>query len=138
MNARRYLKPGWMQRKVGNALAPLVRPALVWKLTVPARRSGRERVVPVAVLEHDGDRYLVSVYGASDWALDLRSAGQARLSRRGHEEHVGVVEVAVADRAPVIAAYQARYGNMPHAAAAFRALPDAADHPTFRIVAAPA
>jgi hypothetical protein len=63
---RRYLKPPWMQRHVGNRLAPRFRPSLISKLSVPGRRSGRTRTVPVAVLEHEGERYLVSYRGESD------------------------------------------------------------------------
>jgi hypothetical protein len=42
-----------MQRHVGNRLAPVFRPSL---LSVAGRRSGRTRTVPLAVLEHEGER----------------------------------------------------------------------------------
>jgi hypothetical protein len=57
---RRYLKPPWMRRHVGNRIAPLFRPSLLWKLSVPGRRSGRWHTLPIAVLDHHGERYLVS------------------------------------------------------------------------------
>jgi hypothetical protein len=132
--SRRYLKPRWMQRHVGNRLAPLFRPSLVSKLSVPGRRSGRWHTLPIAVLDHEGERYLVSVRGASDWALDLRASTKGRLATRGQVEEVSVVEVPVTDRAHILDAYQARYGKLPTVAALFRALPDPADHPTFRIL----
>ncbi len=122
-----------MKRNVGNRLAPLFRPSLVWKLSVPGRRSGRWRTLPIVVLDHNGERYLVSVHGESDWALDLRASRSGRLTERGHVEEITVVEVPVPDRAPLIEAYTARYGKMPGVAATLRALPDPADHPTFRI-----
>jgi hypothetical protein len=62
MSARRYLKPPWMQRHVGNRLAPLFRPSIVSKLSVEGRRTGRIQTVPVAVLELEGERYLVSYH----------------------------------------------------------------------------
>jgi hypothetical protein len=136
MNRRRYLKPPWMQRNVGNRLAPLFRPSLVRKLSVPGRRSGRWHTLPIVVLDHNGERYLVSVHGESDWALDLRASHSGRLTQRGHVEEITVVEVPVPDRAPLIEAYTARYGKMPGVAATLRALPDPADHPTFHITAA--
>lgn len=136
MTRRRYLKPPWMQRHVGNHLAPLFRPSLVRKLSVPGRRSGRWHTLPIVVLDHNGERYLVSVHGESDWALDLRASHSGRLSNRGRVEEISVSEVPVPDRAPLIAAYAARYGKMPTVAATLRALPDPADHPTFRITAA--
>lgn len=135
MSRRRYLKPPWMQRHVGNRLAPLFRPSLLWKLSVPGRRSGHWHTLPIVVLDHNGERYLVSVRGESDWALDLRAALSGRLTKRGRDEEITVVEVPVPDRAPLIEAYLARYGKMPTVAAILRALPDPADHPTFRIIA---
>jgi hypothetical protein len=124
-----------MQRNVGNRLAPLFRPSLVWKLSVPGRRSGRWHTLPIVVFDHAGERYLVSLRGESDWALDLRASSSGRLTRRGHSEEIEVVEVPVPDRAPLIDAYAARYHKLPTVAATLRALPDPADHPTFRIVA---
>jgi hypothetical protein len=122
-------------RDVGNRLAPLFRPSLVSKLSVPGRRSGRWHTLPIVVLDHDGERYLVSYRGESDWVLDLRASNSGRLARRGHVEEITVVEVPVPDRPPLIEAYRARYGKVPTVAATLRALPDPADHPTFRIIA---
>jgi hypothetical protein len=134
MANRRYLKPPWMQRNVGNRLAPLFRPSLVQKLSVPGRRSGRWHTVPIAVLDHIGERYLVSYRGESDWVLDLRASNSGRLIRRGQVEEISVVEVPVADRPPLIEAYTDRYGKMPTVGSTLRALPDPADHPTFRVI----
>jgi F420H(2)-dependent quinone reductase len=135
MSRRRYLKPSWMQLHVGNRLAPLFRPSMVWKLSVPGRRTGRRHTVPIVVLDHDGERYLVSIDGESDWAIDLRAARSGRLTTRGHSEEITVAEVPVADRPSLLEAYADRYGKMPTVAARLRSLPDPADHPTFRIVA---
>ena len=94
----RYLKPPWMQRKVGNRIAPLFRPSLISKLSVPGRRTGRWQTVPVAVLEHGGERYLVSYRGESDWARNLRAAGGGRLTSRGDSEVISVIEVPAGER----------------------------------------
>lgn len=135
MSTRRYLKPPWGQRHIGNRLAPLFRPSMISKLSVPGRRTGRWHTVPVAVLEHEGERYLVSYRGASDWALNLEASKTGRLSRRGRaEENITVEEVPVAERAPLLEIYTERFGRMPTVGATLRALPDPADHPTFRIV----
>jgi hypothetical protein len=133
MTRGRYIKPPWMQRNVANRLVPLLRPSIVSKLSVPGRRTGRWHTLPVAVLGHEGERYLVSYRGDSDWVLDLRASHSGRLIRRGEVEEISVVEVPVADRAPIIEAYTARYGKMPTVGPVLRALPDPADHPTFRI-----
>jgi EmrB/QacA subfamily drug resistance transporter len=135
MRGRRYLKPPWMQRYVGNRLAPLFRPSLVWRLSVPGRRTGRWHTLPIVVLDHSGERYLVSYRGESDWVLDLRASHSGRLAKRGQIEEITVVEVPVPDRPPLVEAYITRYGKMPTVAATLRALPGPADHPTFRIIA---
>jgi F420H(2)-dependent quinone reductase len=77
---RRYLGPNWMQRHVGNRLAPLSRPSMIAKLIVRGRRSGRWRTVPIVVVDYDGERYLIAYRGASDWALNLAATRTARLN----------------------------------------------------------
>jgi deazaflavin-dependent oxidoreductase (nitroreductase family) len=138
MSDRRYLKPPWMQRHVANRLVPLFRRSLISKLSVRGRRSGRWHTVPVAVLEHEGERYLVSYRGESDWARNLRAAGGGRLRGQGRVEEVAVVEVPVAERAPLLEEYRARFGKMPTVAGVLDALPDPADHPIFRVTVAEA
>lgn len=124
-----------MQRHVGNRLAPFFRPSLILKLSVRGRRSGRVRTVPVAVLTHEGERYLVSYRGESDWARNLRASGRGRLSQQGRIEEISVVEVPVGERPALLEVYFARYGKLPTVAGVLRALPDPADHPIFRITA---
>jgi deazaflavin-dependent oxidoreductase (nitroreductase family) len=133
MSARRYLKPPWMQRHVGNRLAPLFRPSIVSKLSVEGRRTGRIQTVPVAVLEHEGERYLVSYRGESDWARNLRASGRGRLLQRGRSEEVSVAEVPVGERPALLEEYSARFGKLPTVGKILRELPDPADHPIFRI-----
>ena len=134
----RYLRPPWMQRHVGNRMSVLFRPSLVVRLTVTRRVSGRPQTVPVVVLEHDGERYLVSYRGESDWARNLRAAGTATLARRDGAEAIHVVEVPVPGRRELLKVYRERYGKMPTVGPVLRRLPDPADHPIFRIVTATA
>src|SRR5215831_14491928 len=82
VKSRRYIKPPWMQRHVGNRMSVLFRPSLISRLSVRGRRSGRWHTTPVAVLEHDGERYLVSYRGASDWVRNLEASHTARLIQR--------------------------------------------------------
>jgi len=135
MNTRRYIKPPFMQRHVGNRISVLFRPSLISKLSVPGRRSGRWHTTPVAVLEHDGERYLVSYRGASDWARNLETSHTARLSQRGRLEEIDVAEVPVPERAELLNIYRDRYGKMPTVGSTLDALPEPADHPMFRITA---
>ncbi|MFF1306627.1 nitroreductase family deazaflavin-dependent oxidoreductase [Streptomyces sp. NPDC058307] len=130
---RVYLKPPWMQRHVANRLVPLFQRSMISRLTVKGRRSGRERTVPVAVLDHEGERYLVSYRGRSDWALNLRAIPEARLTTGGRTEPITVEEVPESSRPPLLAAYRKAYGSMPTVTGVLDALPDPADHPVFRI-----
>lgn len=133
MTDRTYLKPPWMQRHVGNRLAPLFGRSMVSKLSVRGRKSGRWLTVPVAVLEHEGERYLVSYRGLSDWALNLRAAPECRVTSRGRTEELLAEEVPEAERPPLMVAYREKYGSMPTVSQVLTALPDPADHPVFRL-----
>jgi deazaflavin-dependent oxidoreductase (nitroreductase family) len=56
-------------------------------LTIRGRRSGLARTFPVAILEHDGRRYVQSPFGEVNWVRNLRAARQAVVSKgRAHEE----------------------------------------------------
>jgi deazaflavin-dependent oxidoreductase (nitroreductase family) len=127
-----------MQRHVGNRLAWLFGRSRLSKLSVIGRRSGRWRTTPVAVLDYEGERYLVSYRGESEWVRNLRASGRGRLWHKGEVEEIAVSEVPVGERAPLLEVYAARYGRFPTVAEVLRALPDPADHPIFRIETSPA
>jgi deazaflavin-dependent oxidoreductase (nitroreductase family) len=133
VSERVYLRPPWSARVVGNRMAAIFRPSVVWQLSVRGRRTGRWHTVPVAVLDHDRERYLLAPRGETDWALNLRASGTGRLAKQGRVEEITVAEVPAAGRPGLIKAYLARYASMPTVARTFRALPDPADHPVFQI-----
>jgi deazaflavin-dependent oxidoreductase (nitroreductase family) len=133
MSEPRYLKPPWMQRHVGNRMAWLFGRSRLSKLSVIGRRSGRWHTTPIAVLDYEGERYLVSYRGESEWVRNLRASPRGRLLHNGEVEEIAVTEVPVAERAPMLEVYAARYGKFPTVADVLRALPEPADHPIFRI-----
>jgi deazaflavin-dependent oxidoreductase (nitroreductase family) len=117
-------------------MARLFKPDVVTLLSVPGRRSGVWHSAAVAVLDHDGERCLMSAYGDTEWSRNLRAAGHGRLTRRGGRvEPIRVVEVPIGQRPTLIEAYLAAYSTLPTVAKTFAALPDPDDHPTFRIAA---
>jgi hypothetical protein len=132
---RPYVRRPLIARVIGDRLAPRLRPDRVRRLAAPGRVPGQWRSTNVAVLDHDGASYLVSVFGLTDWALDLRAAGRGRLTRAdGHTvDEITTVEVPVADRPAILHAYQRAFGSAPGVADAFRALRDPAHHPVFRL-----
>lgn len=122
--------PGWLHQKV---LAPLVmRSGLASTLTVPGRKTGEPRTLPVNVLDVDGRRYLVAVRGETEWVRNLRAAGGGELRRRGRSQRFTAAEVADEDKPDIIAAYRQRWDYQ--AKQFFEKLPDPADHPVFRLL----
>jgi deazaflavin-dependent oxidoreductase (nitroreductase family) len=127
-----YRKPPWFLRAIGNRLSPLNRD-MVAVLSVRGRASGQPRSTPVVVLEYDGERYLVTPYGNTEWVRNLRAAGSGQLKQHGRTKEFTATEVPVEQRPPIIEAYRNRYGRMPTVARTFDQLPDPTDHPTFLI-----
>jgi hypothetical protein len=89
-DARRYLKPGAVERGFGRILVSLIRIGLIrghfYVLEVRGRKSGRKISLPVDPLDLDRRRYLVCARGDSNWVRNARSAGEivlVRAMRRG-------------------------------------------------------
>jgi hypothetical protein len=83
------------------------------------------------VLEFAGQRYLVVPRGDTQWVRNLRATGRDELRRRGPTEPFRATEIADDDKLCIIEAYLARWGYQVRLY--FRALPNAADHPVFRM-----
>ena len=110
-------------------------------LAVKGRRSGIVRSNVVTWVKQDGERYLVSPRGESEWVRNVRAAdGEAVIRHRGRQR-VRLEEMATEERAPIIKAYlaktamatRAHFGVDPKAEIEeFEAI--AGRHPVFRIV----
>ena len=79
-------------------------------LTVTGRRTGRPQRIPVNPLHLDGDTYLVSVRGETQWVRNARADGRAELRRGRRTRPVRLTEVPAAQRAPVLTAYLHKWG----------------------------
>jgi deazaflavin-dependent oxidoreductase (nitroreductase family) len=126
-----FLPPPWMAAHVGNRMATLFGRRFISRLTVVGRSSGKPRRTPVAVLDYEGERYLIAPRGKTHWARNLRAAGGGELKQGGRTWRFTAVEVPVERRPDLIAAYRQRFDRFPMVAKTFEELPDAADHPTF-------
>jgi deazaflavin-dependent oxidoreductase (nitroreductase family) len=62
-------------------------------MTVRGRKSGEPRTAPVAVVQIDNRRYVIGAYGAVQWVLNLRAAGEADIRRGGRTVHVRAHEL---------------------------------------------
>jgi deazaflavin-dependent oxidoreductase (nitroreductase family) len=120
----------------------LLAPRSTAVLRVVGRRSGELMSVPVAVAEHAGAEYLVSMLGPhANWVRNVEAAhGAATLFRAGREIPIVLEEVPPGERAEILRNYLAvAPGARPHlgltptaSLAEFRAI--APRHPAYRIV----
>jgi deazaflavin-dependent oxidoreductase (nitroreductase family) len=124
-----YLKPGGSLRAINWVLRKL---KLTPVLVVVGRKSGNRQEVPVNVLEHEGTRYLISPRGETQWARNLRAAGQGELRTRKGTEAFEVTEITdEAAKPALIAAYREHWNSQTKKF--WDELPNPADHPIFAI-----
>jgi deazaflavin-dependent oxidoreductase (nitroreductase family) len=103
-----------LTRRLGPAATSLgLAPDDVITLEVPGRRSGVIRRTTMVRVGCDGDEYVVSLGGESDWVRNVRAAGGQAVIGGRHRRAVILAEVAKDQRAPVIRAYLLRWGRRP-------------------------
>ena len=105
----RYRQPPVLHRLLSSVVAALAAhgfsPANTVALEVLGRRSGRLRRTAVVVVEHEGQRFIVSLGGESEWVRNVRAAAGKAILRRGRRTPVHLVELPPAKRPPVLQAY---------------------------------
>ena len=111
----RYVAPDVLTRRLVNPLVTWLtrRGISVWGsrvLEVQGRRSGAWRTTPVNLLEVDGERFLVSPRGETQWARNLRVAGGGRLRLGRRTTAFTAVEVPGRERVRVLRPYLRRWG----------------------------
>lgn len=116
---RRVFRPIWS--RVG----------ITAELEVPGRRTGAPVRATVIPWEVDGARYLLSIYGETDWVRNLRAAGRGQLRRKGRAQAFTAIEVDGDERDKVIAALHAKSPKPVRQDFDQRA--GATDHPTSRV-----
>ena len=79
-----------------------VKPGANAILTVPGRKTGRPRSVPITVVEYQGRRYVQSPYGEVDWVRNLRAASRATLRSGRRIEAITVRELNAEEEAPIL------------------------------------
>jgi deazaflavin-dependent oxidoreductase (nitroreductase family) len=109
-----FKQPGWFTKNVFNRIvARLTRLGLsVWGsrvLEVRGRTSGTPRRTPVNLLELDGQSYLVAPRGETQWVRNLRARGEGRLLLGRRAEPFTAVEIADAEKLPILRAYLKRW-----------------------------
>jgi deazaflavin-dependent oxidoreductase (nitroreductase family) len=112
--AERYLRPGWFTINVFNrVVAGLTRlGASVWGsrvLEVPGRSSGEPRRTPVNLLTFEGNRYLVSPRGTTQWVRNLRASREGRLLLGRRREAFTATEIPDDEKPSLLRAYLRRW-----------------------------
>ncbi len=104
-----YHKPSALTRMSNKALGWLasigLTPAHMVTIEVKGRRSGHARSTVVNVVEYEGERYLVSPRGESEWVRNVRAAGSEAVIRHRGRTKVKLLEIGATERAPIVKKY---------------------------------
>jgi deazaflavin-dependent oxidoreductase (nitroreductase family) len=141
-----YQKPDWFTKKVFNAaVAVMTRLGVsVWGsrvLRVRGRKSGEWHATPVNLLAHDGQQYLVSPRGHTQWVRNIRVSGGGELVLGRRARAFTAVEIADGKKVPILRDYLKRwqfevgmfFGGVSATSPDDELLRIAPDHPVFRI-----
>jgi deazaflavin-dependent oxidoreductase (nitroreductase family) len=74
-------------------------------LTVRGRKSGQMRSTVINLFSYEGSQYLLAPRGHTEWVRNLRTAGEGELHLGRRVERFTPVEVADADKLPLIRIY---------------------------------
>ena len=74
-------------------------------LTVQGRKSGLPRTKPVALVETDKQKWLVSPYGTVNWVLNARAAGRVIITRAKYQDTFLIKELPVEEGAQILKRY---------------------------------
>jgi deazaflavin-dependent oxidoreductase (nitroreductase family) len=74
-------------------------------LSVRGRKSGQMRSTIINLFTYEGSQYLLAPRGHTEWVRNLRAAGEGELRLGRRVEHFSPVEVADADKEPLIRLY---------------------------------
>ena len=109
-----YQAPGWFTRNVFNRVVALLTRAGVSvmgsrELRVRGRKSGEWRTTPVNLLTIEGQEYLVSPRGETEWVRNIRVAHEGELRLGKKVQPFRAVEVDDDAKVPLLRAYLKRW-----------------------------
>ncbi|MGN6167205.1 MAG: nitroreductase family deazaflavin-dependent oxidoreductase [Solirubrobacteraceae bacterium] len=144
--AEHYQRPGWFTTHVFNpSVAALTRLGIsVYGsrvLEVRGRTSGQWRKTPVNLLRFEDADYLVAPRGQTQWVKNLRASGQGRLRVGRRVQPFNALELADADKPPLLRAYLKKwkfevgvfFAGVGPDSSEDELLRIAPDHPVFRL-----
>jgi len=115
-------------------------------LETTGRISGRQKTTPVVLTTHQGENWLVSPFGDTDWVRNVRTQPNVHLVRLGRRQPVRLTEVDPDTAAPVLQTFLGRFRLVPFVPPAFTAvagsdlaafLAEAHRHPVFHVSSVP-
>ncbi len=120
MNGQRYyLRPTALRRRVYDPLVSAIVMHTPWAgfssrdsvrvLAIRGRKTGRLYLHPVGVCSYEDARYLVSFYGESQWARNMRAGTQAELRDRKAAVAIKGIELSGAEKVEFLRFLLARY-----------------------------
>ncbi|MGV0852352.1 nitroreductase family deazaflavin-dependent oxidoreductase [Mycolicibacterium phlei] len=97
----------WWLKYVNKAMIGLQKVGILGEngpviLEVRGRKSGKPRKTPVTPMVVDGQRYVVGGVPGSDWAANVRAAGEATLHVGRRAEQVRMVEMSPEEARPLL------------------------------------
>ncbi|MES4903924.1 MULTISPECIES: nitroreductase family deazaflavin-dependent oxidoreductase [unclassified Streptomyces] len=110
-----HIKPGRFDSAMNATVSWLARRGVSFfgtaELSVVGRKTGEWRRVPVNPLSLNGERYLVSPRGASQWVRNMRAAGGGRLQLGRRRQTFTATELPEgAEKTEALRAYLDRWG----------------------------
>ena len=94
-----------MNKILGAAASAGITPGHMISIEVKGRRSGEVRSTVINTVDYNGERYLVSPRGETQWVRNVRAAGGQATLRHGGRTEVRLEEVPAGERAPMLQAY---------------------------------
>jgi len=114
-----YRRPPWIMAHVFDPLTVLAVGRLglddhngTRVLEVKGRTSGVWRATPVKLLELDGRRYLVAMYGETQWVRNLRAQGGGRIRLGSQATDFRAVDLGDEEKLPFLRAYLRRWWSL--------------------------
>src|SRR6201995_5682210 len=111
MSGSKPVQPPWWLKPANKVVIQMSRLGLSFGgespvvLTVPGRKSGRERSTPVTPMNVGGQEYVVAGFPGADWVANARAAGEVTVARGRQVRRVRMVELSADDSRPLLRAF---------------------------------
>lgn len=108
MGSGKAVRPPWWLKPANKVFIQMSRLGMSFGgespvvLTVPGRKSGRERSTPVTPMTVEGKEYVVAGFPGADWVANVRAADNVTIARGRHSKRVRMVELSADEARPFL------------------------------------